>query len=73
MTGLPSICDDFGTMALEDRVALYRPGWYATWNQVDDDKMDALSPLFHLERVASFMAFDDPEAQPADLVPAGSA
>ncbi len=61
MTGLPSICDDFGTMALEDRVALYRPGWYATWNQVDDDKMDALSPLFHLVRVASFMAFDDPD------------
>ena len=61
ITRLPSICDDFGTMALEDRAALYRPGWYATWNQVDDDKMDALSPLFHLERVASFMAFDDPE------------
>ena len=61
MTGLPSICDDFGTMALEDRVALYKPGWYATWNEVDDDKMDALSPQFHLERVASFMAFDDPE------------
>ena len=61
MTGLPSICDDFGTMALEDRIALYRPGWYATWNQVDDDKMDALSPLFHLQRVASFIAFDDPD------------
>jgi hypothetical protein len=61
MTGLPSICDDFGTLALEDRVAMYRPGWYATWNQVDDDKMDALAPLFHLTRVASFVAFDDPE------------
>ncbi len=61
MTGLPSICDDFGTMTLEDRVALYRPGWYATWNQVDDDKMEALAPLFHLVRVASFMAFDDPD------------
>ena len=61
MTGLPSICDDFGTMALEDRAALYRPGWYATWNEVDDDKMDALSPLFHLVRVASFVAFDDPD------------
>ena len=48
-------------MPLEDRAALYRPGWYATWNQVDDDKMDALSPIFHLERVAAFMAFDDPE------------
>ncbi len=61
MTGLPSICDDFGTMTLEDRVKTYRPGWYATWNEVDDDKMDALSPLFRLKRVAEFPAFDDPE------------
>jgi 4-amino-4-deoxy-L-arabinose transferase-like glycosyltransferase len=61
MTGLPSICDDFGTMTLEDRVKTYRPGWYAAWNEVDDDKMDALSPMFHLERVAEFPAFDDPE------------
>ena len=61
MTGLPSICDDFGTMALEDRVAAYKPGWYATWNQVDDDKMDALAPMYHLERIAAFPAFDDPE------------
>lgn len=61
MTGLPSICDDFGTMSLEDRVAAYKPGWYATWNQVDDDKMDALAPMYHLERVAAFPAFDDPE------------
>jgi hypothetical protein len=61
MTGLPSICDDFGTMTLQDRVAAYRPGWYATWNEVDDDKMEALAPLFHLERVAAFPVFDDPE------------
>jgi hypothetical protein len=61
MTGLPSICDDFGTMELKDRAAMYRPGWYATWNEVEDDKMDALAPLFHLERVASFAAFDDPD------------
>jgi 4-amino-4-deoxy-L-arabinose transferase-like glycosyltransferase len=61
MTGLPSICDDFGTMPLEDRAAAYRPGWYATWNEVDDDKMDALAPLFHVVRVAAFPAMDDPE------------
>ena len=61
MTGLPSICDDFGTMTLQDRVAAYRPGWYATWNEVDDDKMEALAPLFQLERVAAFPVFDDPE------------
>jgi len=61
MTGLPSICDDFGTMELEERVATYRPGWYVSWNQVDDDKMDALTPKFHLERVAAFPTMDDPE------------
>ncbi|MEI9981349.1 MAG: hypothetical protein WDN23_20585 [Edaphobacter sp.] len=61
MTGLPSICDDFGTMDLPLRVQAYHPGWYITWNQVDDDKMDALAPLYHLQRVAAFPAFDDPE------------
>jgi hypothetical protein len=61
MTGLPSICDDFGTMDLSVRVRAYQPGWYVTWNQVDDDKMDALSPLYHLRRVAAFPAMDDPE------------
>ena len=61
MTGIPSICDDFGTMELEDRVATYKPGWYASWNQVDNDKMDALAPIFHVERVAAIPAMDDPE------------
>lgn len=61
ITGLPSICDDFGTMELEDRVKAYHPGWYVAWNQVDDDKMDALTSLYRLRRVASFPAMDDPE------------
>jgi hypothetical protein len=61
MTGLPSICDDFGTMTLPERVAAYRPGWFATWNDVEDDKMEALAPLFHLERVATIPVFDDPD------------
>ena len=61
MTGLPSICDDFGTMDLPVRIKAYHPGWYVTWNQVDDDKMDALTPLYHLQRVAAFPAMDDPE------------
>lgn len=61
MTGLPSICDDFGTMDLPVRVQAYHPGWYVTWNQVDDDKMDALAPMYHLQRIAAFPAFDDPE------------
>ncbi|SNT26199.1 hypothetical protein SAMN05421770_106156 [Granulicella rosea] len=61
MTGLHSICDDFGTLQLVDRVKLFRPGWYVAWNQIDDDKMDALTPLYHVERVAVFPAMDDPE------------
>jgi len=61
MTGLPAICDDFGTLTLPDRVAKYRPGWFATWNDVDDDKMEALAPLFRLVRVTAAPAFDDPE------------
>jgi hypothetical protein len=61
MTGLPSICDDFGTMDLAVRVQAYHPGWYVAWNQVDDDKMDALTPTYHLQRVAAFPAMDDPE------------
>ncbi len=61
MAGIPSICDDFGTMELEQRVATYHPGWYVSWNQVDDDKMDALAPIYHLERVAAFPAMDDPD------------
>lgn len=61
MTGLPSICDDFGTMDLAVRVQAYHPGWYVAWNQVDDDKMDALAPMYHLQRIAAFPAMDDPE------------
>jgi len=61
MAGIRSICDDFGTMELEQRVQTYHPGWYASWNQVDDDKMEALTPTYQLERVAAFPAMDDPE------------
>ena len=61
MTGLPAICDDFGTLELPQRVAKYRPGWFATWNDVEDDKMEALAPLYRLVRVAAIPAFDDPE------------
>jgi hypothetical protein len=77
MTGLHSICDDFGTAELVDRVNQYNPGWYAAWNLIEDDKMDALTPGFHVERVATFPALDDPDRnllilyrlEPADAVP----
>lgn len=59
MTGLSSIDDDFGTLTLDERVERYRPGWFAAWNELDDDKMDALSPFFKPVRVAEFPAMDD--------------
>ena len=61
MTGLPSIDDDFGTLDLDERVRQYRPGWYVAWNEIDDDKMDALWPLYKPVRVAAFPAMDDPD------------
>ena len=59
MTGLHSICDDFGTAELADRARQYNPGWDVSWNLLEDDKMDALTPAFHVQRVATFPAMDD--------------
>ncbi len=61
MTGLPSIDDDFGTLPMDERVKQYKPGWYASWNELDDDKMEAITPLYHPVRVAAFPAMDDPD------------
>lgn len=61
MTGLPSIDDDFGTLDLNQRVEQYRPGWYVAWNEIDDDKMNALQPLYRPVRVAEFPVMDDPD------------
>jgi hypothetical protein len=61
MTGLPSIDDDFGTLSLQDRVKQYRPGWFVTWNEVDDDKADSLTPLYQMQRIAAFPVYDDPD------------
>jgi hypothetical protein len=61
ISGLQSICDDFGTMELPDRVATYKPGWFAAWNDVEDDKMAALAPMYRLVRVGAYPAYDDPE------------
>jgi hypothetical protein len=75
ITHLPSICDDFGTLELPDRVRRYKPGWYVAWNQVEDDKMDAMAPQFALTRVAEFPAMDDPDRNLLilyKLYPAGS-
>jgi hypothetical protein len=61
MTGLPSIDDDFGTDDMDVRVKQYKPGWYAAWNDVEDDKADAITPMYQMKRVAAFPAYDDPD------------
>ncbi len=72
MTGVPSICDDFGTMDLEERVATYHPGWYVTWNQVDDDKMEALYAVVPDGACGGVSGYGRSGQQPPYSVPAGS-
>ncbi len=59
VTGLPAICDDFGTLDLPERIRRYQPGWYAAWNELDMGTLDDLHTQFNLEQVASFPAYDD--------------
>ena len=61
ITGLPSLCDDFGTQDLAGKLARYQPGWYASWNDLDPGTLDDLHTRFSVEQVASFKAFDDPD------------
>lgn len=58
---LPSLCDDFGTQDLNDRMFVYKPGWYSTWNVIDPDTLLDLHQNYSLEQVASWTAFDDPK------------
>jgi len=65
-THLPSLCDDFSmhTPDLPDlsaKLAHYKPGWWATWNDIDPGTLEDLHTHYSLEQVAEFKAFDDPE------------
>jgi hypothetical protein len=59
LTHLPSLCDDFGTEELDTKLAQYRPGWYAAWNDLDPGSLSDLHEHYSLEQVASFHALDD--------------
>ena len=61
LTHLPALCDDFGTEDLPAKTAGYRPGWYASWNDLDPGTLEDLHMHFSLEQVAAFRALDDPE------------
>jgi hypothetical protein len=60
-TGLPSLCDDFGTDHLVNKLADYQPGWYAAWNDLDPGTLEDLHVLYSLEQAAQFRALDDPD------------
>jgi len=59
VTGLPAICDDFGTLDLPARIQRYQPGWYAAWNELDPGTLEDLHTQFDLQQVANFPAYDD--------------
>jgi hypothetical protein len=66
ITHLPTLCDDFGTPTtqmpdLPAKLAYYKPGWWATWNDIDPGTLEDLHTYYSLEQVASFRAFDHPE------------
>jgi 4-amino-4-deoxy-L-arabinose transferase-like glycosyltransferase len=62
MTHLPTLCDDLPTADMPDLVAKlthYKPGWWATWNDIDPGTLEDLHTQFSLEQVASFHALDN--------------
>jgi len=61
VTHLPTLCDDFGTQELVQKLPTYQPGWYATWNDLDPGTLEDIHVHYSLEQVASYRAFDDPE------------
>lgn len=61
MTRLPSICDDFGTEKLAQKIADHQPGWYASWNDLEPETLEGLHVHYSLEQVATFKALDDPD------------
>jgi hypothetical protein len=63
---VPALCDDFVTPAqpildLPSKIAVYKPGWYAAWNDLDPGTLEDLHVHYSLEQVAMFSAFDDSE------------
>ena len=63
---LQSLCDDFGVRTqqftdLGTKLAIYKPGWWATWNDIDPGTLEDIHTHYSLEQAATFRALDDPE------------
>jgi hypothetical protein len=63
MAHVQSLCDDFSTVPLHDKIGRYQPGWFATWNDLDPGALADLHTRYSVEQVATFPALDDPERQ----------
>jgi hypothetical protein len=61
VTHLPTLCDDFGTTDLPEKLGAYQPGWYAAWNDFDPGTLEDLHTHYSIEQVAEFPAFDTPD------------
>ncbi len=61
MTGLPAVCDDFGTDLPERRIRRAHPGWFAAWNDLDPAILAAIHRSYALRQVAVYPVMDDPE------------
>ncbi|MGA8087963.1 MAG: glycosyltransferase family 39 protein [Terracidiphilus sp.] len=66
ITHIQTLCDDFSMRTkrfpdLGTKLAVYKPGWWATWNDIDPGTLEDIHTHYSLEQVAEFRAFDDPE------------
>jgi len=61
ITRVPAMGEDFGTQDLDPRLAAYRPGWFATWNDLDPGTLEALHTYYSVEQVSAYRAFDHPD------------
>jgi Dolichyl-phosphate-mannose-protein mannosyltransferase len=63
---LETLCDDFSmrtpaTPDLGTKLERYKPGWWATWNDIDPGTLEDIHTHYSLEQAATFKALDDPE------------
>ena len=57
MTGIPAINDGYSSEDLTEKVSHYQPGWYVSWNDLDQDFLESLTD-YRLDQVASYPVFD---------------
>jgi 4-amino-4-deoxy-L-arabinose transferase-like glycosyltransferase len=57
MTGIPAINDAYSSEDLTEKTVRYQPGWYVSWNDLDQDILESLTD-YRLDEVANYPVFD---------------